>query len=947
MRAAGAGAAAALRFPVGAAPRVRRLARGRGAHPGRPAAGGRGGDPAGQRRRAGRHAGRLRRRPDPVPACRGPRWPCRWRPRPTRGWPSAPRTATSPASPGRWPRRRPRRGRVARWPRRCWSAVAGPMARVFLGSRPGRRGRRAARHRRGVRARAWSATGWSRCSPARSTPGGSGRRRRCASSAAGCWPSSPTSSSPRRCRPPTGRWRSAPGTRLGVTVAGLALLVVVARAAGPRGAARAAAGRGSGAAGRGRSAARPGWWLGRALGADPVPGDGVLAAVGAGALAGASALVVGRGRHDGGGTRAAGHGVARAADVRTGRRCTVAEPSLTLPAPGAAGRPARRRGAGHQHRRRGHARPLGPRRRCSRRCRGPVCGPAATDELFGFSATGAAFRPVGISAGLAPVADARAVAALRRALAGADLVHAHGLRAGLVAAAARRLAPARPAAGPHPAQRAARAAAACAAGAGRARAGHDPRRRRGARRLRRPRRQRPPARRPRRPHGAGRPRRRCRRSARTRAEVRAELGVERRAAAGRRRRPAAPAEGLRRPPRRRRPLGRPTADRPRWSRSPATGRCRTSWPPGSAPSGCRCCCSAAARDVADLLGAADVCVLPSRWEARSLTAQEALRSGTPLVATRTGGLPELLGDAAELVPVGDAGALADAVAGCSTDPAHAARLVEAGRAQAATWPDEAGTAAPAGRRLPRAARATGDDLAGPPGGRAARASWRCCSAARCRVAGAADDGRRPDATADRVLVVGVPGLTWDDVDPEATPELWDLAGESAIGALSVRAARSTTCLLDGWATLGAGNRARVPGPDEGLPPVPLPTVPLPERPAAPTPTPTGRRRRDRAAAGHVAGPLRPPGAVGRARRSTTRATVVSAPPTTRAPPASARSPVRWAPPSAAPRCRDGPRPSPSRPRRGDHPPRRRCRPGPRSSPACWRAARSRWCRSTS
>ena len=107
------------------------------------------------------------------------------------------------------------------------------------------------------------------------------------------------------------------------------------------------------------------------------------------------------------------------------------------------------------------------------------------------------------------------------------------------------------------------------------------------------------------------------------------------------------------------------------------------------------------------------------------------------------------------------------------------------------------------------------------------------------LAGAADDQAQVDTAADRALVVGVPGLTWDDVDPQGTPELWELAEESAIGAVSVRAARSTTCLLDGWATLGAGNRARVPGPDEGLPPVPLPTVPLPDVPAEPTPSPAG------------------------------------------------------------------------------------------------------------
>ena len=40
-----------------------------------------------------------------------------------------------------------------------------------------------------------------------------------------------------------------------------------------------------------------------------------------------------------------------------------------------------------------------------------VCGAPATEELFGFTAAGADFTPVGISSGLAPVADARAVAA--------------------------------------------------------------------------------------------------------------------------------------------------------------------------------------------------------------------------------------------------------------------------------------------------------------------------------------------------------------------------------------------------------------------------------------------------------------------------------------------------------------------------------------------------------
>ncbi|MGY1753239.1 hypothetical protein [Blastococcus sp. SYSU D01042] len=103
---------------------------------------------------------------------------------------------------------------------------------------------------------------------------------------------------------------------------------------------------------------------------------------------------------------------------------------------------------------------------------------------------------------------------------------------------------------------------------------------------------------------------------------------------------------------------------------------------------------------------------------------------------------------------------------------------------------------------------------------------------------AAAEGDPPPV--DRVVVVGVPGLVWTDVDPDTTPNLWAMAEEGSIGALSVRAARGTTCLLDGWATLGAGNRARFPGPDEGLPPVPLPTVPLPEEgPGEPVPDGSG------------------------------------------------------------------------------------------------------------
>lgn len=93
-------------------------------------------------------------------------------------------------------------------------------------------------------------------------------------------------------------------------------------------------------------------------------------------------------------------------------------------------------------------------------------------------------------------------------------------------------------------------------------------------------------------------------------------------------------------------------------------------------------------DIAELLTAADLAVLPSRWEARPVLAQQALRLGVPLVATAVGGVPELVGDGAELVPYGNAEALARAVTGLLGDPVRRARLAAAGRAQAASWPTE-------------------------------------------------------------------------------------------------------------------------------------------------------------------------------------------------------------------------------------------------------------------
>ncbi|MFG2971304.1 glycosyltransferase family 4 protein [Streptomyces sp. NPDC048288] len=98
-------------------------------------------------------------------------------------------------------------------------------------------------------------------------------------------------------------------------------------------------------------------------------------------------------------------------------------------------------------------------------------------------------------------------------------------------------------------------------------------------------------------------------------------------------------------------------------------------------------------DVSELLAAADIALLPSRWESRSVLAQEALHARVPLVATAVGGIPDLVGDAAELVPYGDTMALAATVVRLLGDPERCEELREKGARQAASWPTEDETVA--------------------------------------------------------------------------------------------------------------------------------------------------------------------------------------------------------------------------------------------------------------
>ena len=322
-----------------------------------------------------------------------------------------------------------------------------------------------------------------------------------------------------------------------------------------------------------------------------------------------------------------------------------------------------------------------------------VCGPAETDEMFGFSASGARFHPVEITPTPGPRTDAAAVGELRRAFARASLVHAHGLGAALLSDLALRTA---------------------RAGTPLVVTSHHANLATGVeRRLLRL------------------MERRVAKSADLVLGASSDLVSRARdlGAADARLGPVAapplplPTVERSREEIRRALLGsRERADRPVVL---AVGRlvpqknfhllldAASGWRGGEEPllliagdgpeqgalrariksEKLRVKLLGHRNDVVELLAAADLVVIPSRWEARSLVAQEALRAGVPVVATAVGGVPELVGDAAVLVPSGDPAALAAAVSALLADGSRRAGLAVAGPVQAATWPDEAATVA--------------------------------------------------------------------------------------------------------------------------------------------------------------------------------------------------------------------------------------------------------------
>jgi glycosyltransferase involved in cell wall biosynthesis len=92
-------------------------------------------------------------------------------------------------------------------------------------------------------------------------------------------------------------------------------------------------------------------------------------------------------------------------------------------------------------------------------------------------------------------------------------------------------------------------------------------------------------------------------------------------------------------------------------------------------------------DVPDLLAAATAVVMPSRWEGLPLSLSETLMAGRPVIAFAVGGIPGLVGEAGVLVPYGDVEGLRAAVRRVIEEPSAAAELAEAARRRGRELPD--------------------------------------------------------------------------------------------------------------------------------------------------------------------------------------------------------------------------------------------------------------------
>ena len=87
------------------------------------------------------------------------------------------------------------------------------------------------------------------------------------------------------------------------------------------------------------------------------------------------------------------------------------------------------------------------------------------------------------------------------------------------------------------------------------------------------------------------------------------------------------------------------------------------------------------RDIPRVLAALDIFVLPSLTEALPISLLEAMAAGRPTIASRVGGIPEIVREGVNglLVPPADPPGLADAIEALIGDRGRARRIGEAGQ----------------------------------------------------------------------------------------------------------------------------------------------------------------------------------------------------------------------------------------------------------------------------
>ncbi|MCA1782594.1 MAG: hypothetical protein LC679_10595 [Intrasporangiaceae bacterium] len=67
-----------------------------------------------------------------------------------------------------------------------------------------------------------------------------------------------------------------------------------------------------------------------------------------------------------------------------------------------------------------------------------------------------------------------------------------------------------------------------------------------------------------------------------------------------------------------------------------------------------------------------------------------------------------------------------------------------------------------------------------------------------------------DGPTGATVLVGTGGIIWSDVDRDTTPRLWELLRDGSGAALTVRSVNTSTCPVDAWLGVSAGERAAAP-----------------------------------------------------------------------------------------------------------------------------------------